>query len=511
MKDKELKIGVILSYLSIFITNIISIIYTPIMLRLLGQSEYGLYTLVTAVISYLGLFSFGFDSAFIRYYSRYKVKDEKEKIYNLNGMFLIIYTILALLTIISGIFLINNTELVFGNKLSISQIGEAKILMAFMVFNIALSFPASVFNSNITANEKYIFQKMVGICNSILSPMIMLPLLLLGFKSISLVIASTVISITSLIINIYYCVKKLNMKVYFNGMDFNLMGEIAIFSVYIFMNMIVDQINWSVDKYLLGIMRGTTAVAIYGIGSQFNSYYITFSTAISNVFIPKINRMSVENDNNKLTDLFINVGRVQFFVLILILTGYIIFGKYFICVWAGEKYLESYYIGLILMIPITIPLIQNVGIEIQRAKNMHKFRSIIYCMIVVINVIVSIPLCKKWGGIGCVIGTAIGIVIGNIIIMNIYYQKKVGIDILRFWKNILKCVPIIILALIFGLTLVNIIKINSLINFIAGVIIYIIGYFSILWKFALNNNEKIFVKKIYMNLKRKVYHDRCKI
>lgn len=68
MKANQLKLGAVLSYVSMGIGYIISIVYTPIMLRLLGQSEYGLYNLVNSVVSYLGLLSFGFGSAYIRYY-----------------------------------------------------------------------------------------------------------------------------------------------------------------------------------------------------------------------------------------------------------------------------------------------------------------------------------------------------------------------------------------------------------------------------------------------------------
>ena len=82
MKTNQLKIGVMLSYVSIIAQNIISIVYTPVMLRLLGQSEYGLYQLVYSVVSYLGLLSFGFGSAYVRFYSRYKVKMIKMELLN---------------------------------------------------------------------------------------------------------------------------------------------------------------------------------------------------------------------------------------------------------------------------------------------------------------------------------------------------------------------------------------------------------------------------------------------
>lgn len=117
------------------------------------------------------------------------------------------------------------------------------------------------------------------------------------------------------------------MQFNFGSFDLSLMKEMTIFSSYIFINMIIDQINWSVDKFILGRFSGTIAVAVYGLGAQLNQYYISISTAVSNVFIPKVNRMVAKNiSNHELTELFTKVGRVQFIILTLICTG-LIFGQ----------------------------------------------------------------------------------------------------------------------------------------------------------------------------------------
>ena len=129
MKINQLKIGVVLSYITMFIHNIISILYTPIMLRLLGKSEYGLYQLVFSVVSYLGLLSFGFGSAYVRFYSRYKVKNDEDGIARLNGMFITIFLIIALISIVSGSILVFNIEAIFKQGLTGSEIDTARILM----------------------------------------------------------------------------------------------------------------------------------------------------------------------------------------------------------------------------------------------------------------------------------------------------------------------------------------------------------------------------------------------
>ena len=342
VKTNQLKVGAALSYISMGLGYIISIIYTPIMLRLLGQSEYGLYNLVASVVSYLGLLSFGFGSAYMRYYSRYKVKNEQENIAKLNGMFLIIFSLIGFIAVLAGAALVFNIDLIFGEKLTGEELATAKILIAIMVFNIAISFPANVFNSHITANEEYVFQKMLQMIKTVVNPFVMLPVLLMGYKSVGMVVVTTALTIIVEVTNAIFCFKKLKIKFIFRHFDFSLMREMTIFSSYLFMNMIIDQINWNVDKFILGRFRGTVAVAVYGLAAQLNTYYLSLSTSISNVFIPRINRMVVlANDNNELTRLLTRVGRVQFIILSLICSGLIFFGQPFINMWAGANYSEA--------------------------------------------------------------------------------------------------------------------------------------------------------------------------
>lgn len=505
MKINELKVGAILSYVQLILGNIISIIYTPIMLRLLGQNEYGLYNLSSSTISYLGLLSFGFGSAYIRYYSKYKAKKDEASISRLNGTFLIVYSVIAVVALIAGIVLISNIELIFENGLMPNEIYKSKILMSFMVFNLAISFPMSVFTSNITANEKFFFQKLVGSINTVINPFIMLPVLLMGYKSVGMVVATTVLGLVNSGLNVWYCFKKIGIKFSFGKFDFGLIKEISIFSSYIFLNMIVDQINWNVDRFLLGMYKGTGAVAVYGIGSQINTYYMSFSTSVSNVFIPKINRIVNEStDDRVLTEIFTKVGRIQFIILSFILSGFVFFGKYFIeDIFAGVGYELSYPVALLLIFPMTVPLIQNLGIEIQKAKNMHKFRSILYFLIAIGNLFMSIPLCKRYGIIGCAIGTSVTMVLGNIILMNWYYHTKIGLDVIYFWKNIVAFIPGLIIPIISGV-IMTFIGINSIGSFLVMGIIYVIIFLISIYKLSMNEYEKQLFSGPLLKIKSKL-------
>ena len=65
MKQDEIKAGALLSYLNLLIGNLIPFIYTPIMLRMLGRAEYGIYGIAQSVMGYIGLLNFGIGGSII--------------------------------------------------------------------------------------------------------------------------------------------------------------------------------------------------------------------------------------------------------------------------------------------------------------------------------------------------------------------------------------------------------------------------------------------------------------
>ena len=77
-QKSQLKIGILLNYVNMILGNLIPIFYTPIMLSLLGQSEYGLYKLSSSVTSYLSLISLGIGAAITRYLIKAREEEGKD-------------------------------------------------------------------------------------------------------------------------------------------------------------------------------------------------------------------------------------------------------------------------------------------------------------------------------------------------------------------------------------------------------------------------------------------------
>lgn len=493
--NSQRKIGVIISYLNQAVKMLTGLLYTPIMLKLLGQSEYGLYQLVYSVVSYLSLLSLGFGASYMRFYSRERAQNNEDGVAKINGMFLLIFSVISLICMFCGLIMLAKIEGVFGTGLTKNEYATAKVLLMLMIINLSLTFYNSVFDCIVASQERFLFQNLLLFVKNILNPVVTLPLLFLGYGSVGMVIVSTALTVGGLVFNAYYCLVKLKVRFIFRNLHFSLLKEMWIFTFFIFLNQIVNQINWSVDKFLLGRLAGITSVAVYGVSAQINTLYLQFSTSVSNVFVPTVNRIVAEsNDNDELTKLFTKVGRVQFIIMSLILTEFFFFGRPFIYYWAGEEYSISYFTTLLLIVPVTVPLIQNLGIEIQRAKNKHKARSVVYFFIAIINIFMSIPLIKVWGPVGAALGTALSLFAGNILFMNWYYNKKLGIDIWYFWKNIASFIPGLILPYAIGCVCMIFVNWSSILGLMIGMASYSLIYMISMYFLGMNTEEKSIVK-----------------
>ncbi len=497
----QLKSGVILSYINLAIGTIIPFVYTPIMLRILGQSEYGLYSLSNSVIGYLTLLSFGLGSTIVRYLSKYRAEKDKKMEQKTIALFIILYCILALIVLIFGGYIYFNINQFFNNSLTAFELGKMKILVLIMTFNTAISFPTSVFSSITIAHEKYIFRKLVDMLSTIVAPVFNIFALYLGFGSIGMALVSTFIQFLILPINAIYCFNVLDVKPYFKNIPFYLIKEIGKFSFFVFLGSIVDMLFWATDKVLLGSMMGTVAVAIYNVGGTFNSMVTNLSSSISGVLVPRITTMvATGEDKENWTKLFIKIGRLQYYIIALIITGFVVFGRQFVSFIAGMEYGESYIIALITMIPLIIPLIQNVGMNILVAQNKHQFRSIVYLIIAIVNVISTYFIIPSFGIIGAALCSGISYIVGQGFVMNLYYYKVVGIDILEFWINIIKLsvVPLILMAVaLFVSTIINFYK---PVNFLIGVMVYTIFYSVLSYILSMSEYEKDIFRKPILNV-----------
>ncbi|MBO4840479.1 MAG: oligosaccharide flippase family protein [Bacteroidaceae bacterium] len=492
MAVNQLKAGAALNYCTIILSSLVGLLYTPYMLRMLGQSEYGLYSLVASVIAYLTVLDLGFGNAIVRYTAKFRAEGKVQEQYEMFGMFFLLYVVMGLIAFIAGLFLLANTESLFGKTMTAYELSRAKVMVIIMVANVAVTFPMSIFGSIITAYERFVFPKVISIIRVILNTVVMIVLLEMGYKALAMVIVQTVFNIITLFINFLYCKKELGIKLHFGYFKWDFLREVTIYSLWIFLNAIMDRVYWSTGQFVLGAVAGTIAVSVFAVAIHLQSLYLQFSTAISSVFLPKVTAMVAKNESGeKISNLFIRTGRIQNIVMSLLLFGFIVFGRQFIVIWAGKDYEDAYLMTLLFFISLYIPLIQNLGITILQARNQMKFRSIAYIIIAMVALAFEIIFAKMWGGLGCAIAVSGALLLGQGLVMNIYYHVKQGIDIPRFWMEILKMDIVPVFVTIAFIVITN--KwwsVDSILSFVGCAFVYCVVYCLLYYKFSLNQYER---------------------
>lgn len=494
----QLKAGAALNYATIILRILVSLLYTPYMLRLMGQGEYGLYSLVASVISYLTVLDFGLGNAIVRYTAKFRAENKITEQYEMFGMFFVLYVLIGIVAFVIGLGLYQNVDVLFGTTMTFEELEKARIMMLLLVLNLAVTFPMSIFGSIITAYERFVFPRIIGIAHIVLNTVVMICLLEMGYRAVAVVVLQTIFNIITLTLNFIYCKYKLHIKILFRNFQWGMLKEVAIYSFWIFLNVIMDRIYWSTGQFVLGAFVSTAAVAVFAIAIQLEGMYKQFSTAIVGVFLPKVTGMVARNNNpQEISNLFIRTGRIQYIVISLILVGFIIFGRDFINLWAGPDYDSAYVITLLFFVGLAIPLIQNLGITILQARNQMKFRSLLYIFIAIISLVFQIFLAKRYGGVGCAIAITGALLLGQGLIMNVYYHKKQGLNICSFWYEILKMSVVPVILCISTKLLLRNIVLDSWLSLGLAILVFTSIYVPLFYRFSMNQSERdLFVKPL---------------
>lgn len=489
----QLRIGVILNYVNLALSGIIPLLYTPIMLRILGQQEYGLYKLSGSITSYLGLISFGLGAAITRYLIKARTEQGVEEECKVLGLFIRIFRWISVLTLIVGIALALSVGLWYSDSLSSEELFRMRILVILLVANTAINFYASPYISIVNAYERFLFLQIMAILGTCLGPVLNLIALFAGYASIGLTVSSLFATIVFRTCFYLYVEKKMGIKPVFTKMPKSYIKDLLTFSFWVFVSNVVGQLYNTTDTVMIGAIPalGTAAVAIYNIGITFNGMIFSINAGVSSLLVPKANKMVFSGASpSELTDTAIRMGRIQAIIISLFVFGFLVFGREFIYFYVGDGYAVSYWIALVCMIPNTIPLVQSFFLNILIAKNKNKFRAMSYLLIAVINVIATWYALKIWGVLGAALATSFASIIGTGFLMNWYYITRLSLQICRFWKEICKIyAPIILLSAIFIL-LGNIVNYYSLPILLCFIFLFTLCFTILQWKIVMNDYEK---------------------
>lgn len=491
--------GVVLSYIQIITSVIVNLIYVPVLLHFMGKSEYGLYQIAGSFYSYITVFESSISGGVLKYYC--KALDLKNDVLANETLYTArrIYRILSLFIALASIVFCTAFYYFYKSSFSQEELNEGTIILFALFINMIITVLGSVYLTIITGHEKFIFIKGINILIQVIQPFLVILFVMHVPYAIVIVLVMASLNACAILARYFYTKRKLGINI--NKCKYNrlLLKEILGLASTILLASIADQIFWKADQIILGKIYGTTLVAIYSVGAQIYNIYMQFGIQITGVYYPKMSALYNQNDGiQKVSDLFIEIGRVIFLILLLILSGFIIFGKNFLLFWVGKGYDAAYYVAIVVMIPFSIDLAQSIGLSILQITGQYGFRAKMYFLAALINIVSTIFMSIYLGMIGAALSTGLTMLVTSGFIMNWYFDKRVGLNIKKYWK---KCFPIIIVAIaltIIGYLLNSVVlgDVNRFFSLIIRILVYAAAYFVVMFLSVMNQSEKSLVESI---------------
>lgn len=487
----QLKKGALLSYANIFLTNIIGLILTPFIIRSLGDSEYGLYTLIGAFVGYLSVMDLGLNNTIIRYVSKYRAEKDIKGEQSFLGTTMLIYVFISIAIIVAGIILYYQLDNIFGTSLTLSELDKAKTMFVILIFNLSITLPGGAFTAICNAHEKFVFPRALSLIKYISRALFIFILLSQSPSAITLIWIDTILNLIIIGITMYYVFAVLKVKFKLNKIDSGFLKEIFSYSIWVFLFAIAYRLQWFSGQTVLGMTTDTVTVAIYGVGILLGGYYGAFAGAINTLLLPKATKMSVQKGNGQnYTETMIQVGKINMFVLMPIMSGFYLFGQSFIFLWVGEVYRYAWWIAFLIMLVMTLPLVQGFGNSILEALKKNRFRSIFSMIILIIATIVSYFLSKAYGINGVVYTLTAAVLLKSLILLW-YFKKTFELNIKKFIKNVFikSIAATVALSVVFSV-LLKTIEITNWFMLGIGVSIFMLIYLLINYFFVLDKKTK---------------------
>lgn len=500
INNKGVRAGAIMSYIYMAVSIVVQLIYVPLLLSCIGQDEYGLYQLIGSIMAYIVSINGILAAGVGRYYCMYKAKGDELMMENTLAIAKRMYWAMSALTLAIMVGVTVVFRFAYASSFTPAQVDECSAMLLVLGINCVVTMNNAINISVITANERFVFLKGSQIIALVVQPALVIFLAGLFPSALTVTLVVLFMNVLCATAQRMYAKNVLKAKYAFHGWDWSLARGLIGFSASIIMVTLADQIFFKTDQLIVGYLFGAGPVAIYAVGAQIYTAYMSVGTAISSVFLPKVSSLyHHDHDMSAISGLFAKVGRLSLMVCLLVLGAFVVLGPDFMTLWAGDRYFDSYLIAVIVMVPFTIDLIQNLGLTILQVIDKYYFRGAMYLAIAVINVILTVILLNTVGLVGAAVSTAIAMFVGNGVVMNWYYKIKVGLDIHGFWRQMIPIVLPTTLLVSFFASFYWLLPLPhaSWPIFIAAGFLWVVAYSFALWKFSMNAYEKSLVCSLF--------------
>ncbi|OKY74998.1 MAG: hypothetical protein BM485_11255 [Desulfobulbaceae bacterium DB1] len=477
----------------LFIVNIVVAFYmSPILVKVLGNRDFGLWELVISVVGYMGILDLGIGPALVRFVS---VADGKKDLQDLQQtmstafiFFVIIGIITSLLFLVFSIF----PHLIIGDESKkITHIGSVFFLFG---LNALVLFPMRVFIAGLMGVQRHYFINNSRAIITVIRSVVIIILLHLypNYGLIWLVLMESISNTIQCFLFVVAAKKDKRLPpITISSVSLKKAKELFDFGAKSVVIMVALRLqNQSVPLIIANVI-GLSHIVFFVMPNRLIEYGKELSTALGLPLTPYLGTSLGAGNNFEVEKKWLQTT-MSLQIVSMAMPLFILFcGENFLSLWIGPDYaIAGRWPLYILLAGLVADSLATNAVRILTVKAKHGKNAIIWFSLSVLSIPLGIWGARQWSIAGVALGTTTVAVFGNLI--SLYMACSVmKVPLLRYFSSTLKPLffPLLFLGLSLWISGIFIMPKNYLMLFLQCTVSGII-YLTTLWIFTLGNDIK---------------------
>lgn len=500
--NKRIVINTGVIYVKLIISAVIGLFTSRVILQALGADDFGLYSVVGGIVTFLNVIGTTMVSVSNRYIAVELGKGDKGDANKIFNAVLVIHLFLALCLLILGetlgVFYVDNYLNILPNKLS-----DARFVLHVSLATTALSIVTVPYNGLIVAREKFLFTSVIEVSTLIIK--LVLVLMLAQSDSNRLRFYALIMALVSVLMQLsyhLYCyVKEKNIikwKLNANKSDYVEIFQFAWWSLFGAIAYIGKEQGAAM---IINFFFGTVLNAAFGLASQINSYAMMFTKGLSQAAIPQIMKSYGAGDSNRSLNLVYTISRISSLIMLIVVMPLCLCMNDILVLWLGVPPKYTSIFSVFMLINAFVSMF-GAGFDacIQSTGNIKKNE--IYSSIIYFSLLPIIFVLYKFGMPPYINVLILPIMSLSIRLMQILIlRKQTEFDVYLFIKKSLLPIFSTLVVSAIPLVLLRLSLDHSLQSTCGLILISILWTLSCVYLFGTHKHERIIILNFFRTKK----------
>ena len=452
----------------------------PFILHHLGDGAFGLWIMIFSLTGYYGIFDLGIRSSLVRYVSKFQATGDKDQLARLVNTSLFTYSCLGLFLVVPTIlggFYVDRLFHVPADFLK-----DARILFLMVGSSLALGFPLGISGGILEGLQRFYVMNWTNIMATLARAVLIIYVLRHGFGLLSVALITVSLPLIASAVRAVIVQRQLAIPYGWKYVDRESFLQLANYGSVTFIIIVAFHLRFKTDAVIIGAFLSATAITHFTIGARLVDYAAQVVSSLANIFTPMSSHFHATGDYAQLRKIFVSGNRACALVMFPMTVALVVMGRSVIEAWVGLRYVSSYIVLLIVLIPSTLYQAQSTSNRILFGMSLHKSLAYVVLMEGIANVILSIVLVRPLGIVGDAIGTAIPLLCTSLFFLPRHMCRHLGIPVRKFlveayFYPVVLCVPMIFVLVLMQRSFYAHRYPQLVLNLLAGVAAYGIGVF----------------------------------